>query len=106
MTLIYLPRAGWRGVARLAGAGLLVFALTAHFLVPQLIEMKWVRIDQQIARHDYRDYLLFAKPRDASQYRKMWANFNNAVSLLTLAQTALISCSAWPACPSCASGIE
>lgn len=91
MTLIYLPRAGWRGVARLAGAGLLVFALTAHFLVPQLIEMKWVRIDQQIARHDYRDYLLFAKPRDASQYRKMWANFNNAVSLLTLAQTALIS---------------
>jgi len=64
MTLIYLPKVGWRGAARLAGAGLLALALTAFFLVPQLIEMKWAQVDQQVARHDYRNYLLFAKPLD------------------------------------------
>jgi hypothetical protein len=89
MTLVYLPRAGWRGVARLAAGGLLVFALTAFFLVPQQIEMKWVRVDQQVARHDYRNYLLFSKPRDDTYYRKGWADFNGAVSFVTLAQTAL-----------------
>lgn len=89
MTLIYLPRAGWRGAARLAGASLLVFALTAFFLVPQQIEMKWARVDMQIARHDYRNYFLFAEPRDDSHFHKMWANFNNGVSFLTLAQIAL-----------------
>jgi len=89
MALIYLPRVGLRGAARLAVAGLLVFALTAFFLVPQLIEMKWVRVDMQVARHDYRDYFLFAKPQDDSSYRRMWTNFNNAVSFITLTQTAL-----------------
>ncbi|MGH9855626.1 MAG: 6-pyruvoyl-tetrahydropterin synthase-related protein, partial [Blastocatellia bacterium] len=89
MTLIYLPRAGWRGVARLAGAGLLIFALTAFFLVPQQIEMKWVHVDVQVTRHDYHNYFLFAKPQDDSYFRKTWGNFNNAVSLITLAQTAL-----------------
>jgi hypothetical protein len=89
MTLIYLPRAGWRGVARLAAGGLLVFALTAFFLVPQQIEMKWVRIDTQVARHDYRNYFLFAQPPDDSNYRKMWASLNNVLSFVTLAQVAL-----------------
>lgn len=89
MTLIYLPRAGWRGAARLAGASLLVFALTAFFLVPQQIEMRWARVDMQIARHDYRNYFLFAASRDDSLFRKTWANFNNGVSFLTLAEIAL-----------------
>src|SRR5574341_551828 len=61
MTLIYLPRVGWRGVARLAAGGLLVFALTAFFLVPQQIEMNWVRVDMQVGRHDYRSYFLFGE---------------------------------------------
>src|SRR5215510_8674970 len=89
MTLIYLPRVGWRGVARLAAAGLLVFALTAFFLVPQQIEMNWVRVDLPLARQDYHSYFLFAKPQDNSNYRKGWASFNNAVSFATIAQTAL-----------------
>src|SRR5262245_20923132 len=32
MSLTYLPQVGWRGLARLAASGLLVFALTAFFL--------------------------------------------------------------------------
>lgn len=89
MTLIYLPRAGWGGVARLAGASLLTFALTAFFLVPQQIEMRWARVDMQIDRHDYRDYFLFAKPRDDTHFHRMWAKFNHGASFLTLAQIAL-----------------
>lgn len=89
MTLIYLPRAGWRGVARLAAGGGLVFALTAFFLIPQLIEMQWVRVDLQVNQHDYRDYFLFAKSQNDSPYRRIWASFNRSVSFLTLAQTAL-----------------
>src|SRR5262249_39215598 len=70
-------------------AGLLVFALTAFFLVPQQIEMNWVRVDLPLARQDYHSYFLFAKPQDNSNYRKGWASFNNAVSFATIAQTAL-----------------
>jgi hypothetical protein len=66
-----------------------VFALTAFFLIPLLIEMKWVQLDLQVARHDYRDYFLFAKPQVDSKFRKDWANINSAISYVTLAQTAL-----------------
>jgi hypothetical protein len=89
MVLIYLPQVGWRGIARLAAGGLLVFALTAFFLVPLLVELKWVRVDLQVARHNYRDYFLFAKTQDDSNFRKMWSSFNHSLSYITLAQTVL-----------------
>jgi hypothetical protein len=89
MTLVSLSGTGWRGVARLAAAGLLAFTLTAFFLAPQLIEMKWVEVELQVNRHDYHNYFLFAPPRDESSYRQMWSNFNNAVSFMTLAQAGL-----------------
>src|SRR5262249_22640858 len=89
MTLIYLPKVGWRGIARLIAAGLLVFALTAFFLVPLQIEMKWVRMEMQLAPNVYRGYFLFAKPQSDGNYHKEWASFNNVISIVTLAQTAL-----------------
>ena len=89
MALVYLPQAGWRGVARLVAAGLLVFALTAFFLVPLQIELKWAPVDMQLARHAYRGYFLFAKPQSDSNYHTTWASFNNVISFATLAQTAL-----------------
>src|SRR5262245_9626461 len=89
MTLLYLQQVGWRGVARLVGAGFLVFALTAFFLIPLLTEMKWVRTGLQVDRHDYHDYFLFAKVQEGSQYRKMWSSLNLGVSYITVAQTSM-----------------
>ena len=86
MAIIYLPQTGWRGVARLAASGLAVFALTAFFLVPQQIEMKWVQVGLQLTQQDYRGYFLFARPADASQYRQAWAGINDVISLITLTQ--------------------
>ncbi|MGH9843379.1 MAG: 6-pyruvoyl-tetrahydropterin synthase-related protein [Blastocatellia bacterium] len=99
MLLIYLPRTGWRGPARLLAASLAVFALTAFFLVPQQVEMKWVQVGLQLARQDYRNYFLFAKPPDDSHYRQTWAGVNDVISYLTLAQVALaflFGLACWP----------
>ncbi len=99
MLLIYLPRTGWRGPARLLAASLLVFALTAFFLLPQQIEMKWVQVGLQLARQDYRNYFLFAKPPDDSDYRQTWSGINDVISYLTLAQIALaflFGLACWP----------
>ncbi|MBI1763628.1 MAG: hypothetical protein HYR56_19555 [Acidobacteria bacterium] len=89
LTLVCWPQTGWRGVWRLSLGGCLVVALTAFFLVPQLIELPWVRVELQTGRHDYRDYLLFAAPADASQHRQAWALLNQLASSATLAQVGL-----------------
>ncbi len=87
MTLIYLPRFGWRAVARLAVAGAVTLALTAFFLWPQRVETNWVQIGLQTVQQDYRNYFLFAKSPDSSRYRQAWADVNHVTSLITLAQT-------------------
>ncbi len=89
MTLVYLREVGWRGLIRLACAGLATAAMTAFFLVPQIVERDWVQIGLQIVQQDYRNYLLFARASDSSRYRKAWADVNFFTSLITLAQTIL-----------------
>ena len=89
MALCYLPRAGWRGLARLCGGGLLALALTAFFWGPQMIEMKWVQIGLQVVQQDYRNYFLFAQASDVNHYRQGWADVNYIGSLLVVAQVAL-----------------
>lgn len=89
MALIYLPNFGWRGAARLAGAGVVTLALTAFFIWPQRVESGWTQIGLQTVQQDYRNYFLFAKSSDGSAYRQSWADVNHAASLITLAQTAM-----------------
>jgi hypothetical protein len=93
LMLVSRPRASgsdvWRGVARLLAASLLVFALTAFFLVPQQLELGWVQIGLQTARQEYRNYFLFAEAAGDGAYRRSWAGLNDVTSALTLAQTAL-----------------
>jgi hypothetical protein len=78
---------GWRGLGRLAGAGMLVFALTAFFLWPQQVERDWVQLGLEIVRHDYRDYFLFITPQGNNSYRRTWADINYVSSLITVTQT-------------------
>jgi len=87
MVLIHLPGSGWRGIARLAGAGVVTLALTAFFLWPQWVESGWTQIGLQTVQQDYRNYFLFAKSPDDSAYRQAWADVNYAASLITLGQT-------------------
>ncbi len=87
MALAWLPRAGWRGLLRLAGAGALTLLLTAFFLWPQAVEADWVQLKLQIVQQDYRNYFLFARSTDTSRYRQAWAGVNDFTSYLTLAQT-------------------
>jgi hypothetical protein len=87
MTLIYLPIFGWRGAARLAGAGAVTLAMTAFFLWPQWVEAGWTQISLQTVQQDYRNYFLFAKSPDDSVYRKSWADINHVASQITVAQT-------------------
>jgi hypothetical protein len=99
MALLCLPKTGWRGLARLAAASALVFALTAFFLVPQQIEMNWVQVGLQLAQQDYRNYLMFAKAQDNSNYRQAWAGMNQILSYATIGQTliaALLGAACWP----------
>ncbi len=88
MGLCYLPQAGWRPLRRLVGSTLLALALTAFFWVPQLVEMRWVPIGEELP-HNYRHYFLFAAAADESHYRQAWAGINYVASLITLMQTAL-----------------
>lgn len=87
MALIYLPNYGWRGIGRVAGAGVLTLALTAFFLWPQQVESGWIQIGLQTVQQDYRNYFLFAHSPDGSRYRQSWADVNHTASLITLAQT-------------------
>ncbi|MBS1788891.1 MAG: hypothetical protein JST85_14270 [Acidobacteria bacterium] len=87
LALALLPRAGWRGWLRLGLAGLVALALTAFFLLPQLVEADWVQLKLQLVQQDYRNYFLFAKPLNADRYRQAWAGVNDFTSYLTLAQT-------------------
>ena len=87
MTLIHLPNFGWRGVARLAGAGAVTLALTAFFLWPQVVEASWIQIGLQTVQQDYHNYFLFAKSPNGSLYRLGWADFNYVASVITVAQT-------------------
>ncbi|MGE0130934.1 MAG: 6-pyruvoyl-tetrahydropterin synthase-related protein [Blastocatellales bacterium] len=89
MALIYLPNFGWRGLARLAGAGIVTLTLTMFFLWPQWVESGWTQIGLQTVQQDYRNYFLFAKSSDGSAYRQSWANVNQTASLITLAQTTM-----------------
>jgi hypothetical protein len=100
MAIAWLPRAGWRGLVRLAGAGAVTLLLTAFFLWPQLVEAGWVQLKLQIVQQDYRNYFLFARVSDASRYRKAWEGVNDFTSYLTLAQTltaGLLALLCWPA---------
>jgi hypothetical protein len=89
MVLSYLPWIERARLLRLLWAGLFTLALTAFFLAPQQMEMSWVKIGMQVSEQNYRDYLLFAKPRDDSQYRRVWAGLNQVAGYITLAETAL-----------------
>ncbi len=100
MAAAWLPRVGWRGLARLAGAGTVTFLLTAFFLWPQMVEADWVQLKLQIVQQDYRNYFLFARPYDVGQYRERWAGVNDFTSYLTVAQTGaalLFALLCWPA---------
>ncbi|HKQ75800.1 MAG TPA: hypothetical protein VJ810_19030 [Blastocatellia bacterium] len=87
MTLVYLPTYGWRGVARLAGAGVVTLALAACFLWPQWVEIGWTQMGLQVVQQDYHNYFLFANAPDDSRYRMGWADFNYVASVITIAQT-------------------
>jgi hypothetical protein len=87
MALIYLPKFGWRAIARLAGAGVVTLALTAFFLWPQVVEKSWVQIGLQTVQQDYRNYFLFARPPDNTRYRQGWADINYVTSIIAITQT-------------------
>jgi hypothetical protein len=99
LALAYLPRTGWRGLMRLTVAGLFALALTAFFLLPQIVEANWVQLKLQLVQQDYRNYFLFAKPLSADRYRQAWAGVNDFTSYLTMTQTltgALLALLCWP----------
>lgn len=87
LVLAFLPRAGWRGLLRLAAGGLFALGLTAFFLLPQIAEADWVQLKLQIVQQDFRNYFLFAKPANADRYRQAWAGVNDFTSYLTIAQS-------------------
>lgn len=87
MALAWLPRAGFSGLLRLAGAGAVALLMTAFFLWPQAVEAGWVQLKLQVVQQDYRNYFLFARSSDAGRYRKAWEGVNDFTSYLTLAQT-------------------
>ncbi|MCI0337246.1 MAG: hypothetical protein L0226_06700 [Acidobacteria bacterium] len=92
MALIYLTRfdhqeARWRGVWRLGAAGIIVVALTAFFLWPQVVERNWGQVGLSIVQQEYRNYFLFAETSDRSRYRQAWSGLNYVTSLITLTQT-------------------
>jgi len=89
MALVYLPQVGWRGIARLVGAGIVTLALTAFFLWPQWVEAGWVQIGLQTVQQDYHNYFLFANSPDGSRYRRGWTDINYIASVITIAQTSL-----------------
>lgn len=91
LALCYLPQAGWRGWKNLLLAGLLALALTAFFLIPQQLEMSWVRVKLMAQEQDFRNYFLFAAAPTGNQFRQAWADLNRAASWITLLQTALIA---------------
>lgn len=91
MVLCRWSQTGWRGIRNLATGVMFALALTAFFVAPQMIEMKWVRTDLEVTQHNFRNYFLFAESADATHYRQVWAGLNQVVSLMTLAQTALVA---------------
>ena len=91
MVLCYWPQAGWGGLRNLATSVLFALSLTAFFLVPQIMEMKWVRADLAVTHQNYRHYFLFAEAADDTHYRQVWAGLNQVMSLMTLGQTALVA---------------
>lgn len=99
LALAYLPRTSWRGLMRLTVAGLFALALTAFFLLPQIVEADWVQLKLQLVQQDYRNYFLFAKSLSADRYRQAWAGVNDFTSYLTVTQTltgALLALLCWP----------
>jgi hypothetical protein len=91
-------RRGWRegeglwqtGLPRLAlGVGWSA-GLMAMVWLPLLQGLSEVQVGLQVARQDYRDYLLFAPAADGTAYRMAWAGFNDVASLVVLGQTALV----------------
>ena len=89
MALCCWPQTGWKGLKNLVAGVMLSLSLTAFFLVPQIIEIKWVQTGLEVTQQHYRNYFLFAEAADNSSYRQGWAGLNQVVSLITLTQTAL-----------------
>ena len=91
-------RRGWRegeglgatGLGRLAlGVGWSA-GLMAVVWLPLLQGLSEVQVGLQVARQEYRHYLLFAPSADGTAYRMAWAGFNDVASLVVLGQTALV----------------
>lgn len=95
MVLCYWPVWRWRGLSNLALASVVTFALTAFWLVPQVLEINWVNVKLLTEQHSYQNYFLFAPPASGAAYHKAWAGMNQAASWLTILQTALATFLAW-----------
>lgn len=89
MAAAYAMHCGWRRVGRLVLILGWSVGLTAFFWIPQVVEMSRIQLGLQVARQDYRHYLLFAQAADGSVYRQAWAGFNDVAGLVILMQTGL-----------------
>jgi hypothetical protein len=85
----------WIGLRNLAIASFISFALTAFWLLPQLLEIGWVNVKLLADQHHYRNYFLFAPPASDSAFHQSWAKMNDAASIFTILQTALALLLAW-----------
>jgi hypothetical protein len=85
----------WAGLRNLAIAGFLTFALSAFWLVPQLLEISWVNVKLLADQHHYSNYFLFAAPASEAAFHRSWAKLNESASYLTILQTALGLLLAW-----------
>ncbi|NOT58982.1 MAG: hypothetical protein HOP19_02030 [Acidobacteria bacterium] len=85
----------WQGLRNLVTAGLITFALTAFWLVPQLLEISWVNVKLLADQHHYSSYFLFAPPASDSNFHRSWAKLNEAASYFIVLQTVLGSLLAW-----------
>ena len=85
----------WSGIRNLIIAGLITFALSAFWLVPQLLEIGWVNVKLLADQHHYSHYFLFAPPASDSAFHRSWSKLNEAASYFTLLQTALGLWLAW-----------
>ncbi len=96
-------RGGWRrgeglgetGLVRLAVGVAWSAGLMAVVWLPLVQGLSEVQVGLQVARQEYRHYLLFAPAADGTAYRMAWAGFNDVASLVVLGQTALVGLLWW-----------
>jgi hypothetical protein len=96
-------RGGWRREGELKETGLVRLVvgvawsagLMAVVWLPLVQGLSEVQVGLQVARQEYRHYLLFAPAADGTAYRVAWAGFNDVASLVLLGQTALVGLLWW-----------